>query len=356
MSLDRSLDDIIESSWDANSKSNRTKGKGKSRSRVMLDDDDDDDFDQDRHQTWRGGAKGWERDLSKGWSKGKGKNKGKGKGRSFKGDGDYEDEETDYDMDVGGRGSVPYWMEHDDRLGDEEEVPLRKAFSKGYAKGKDRKTDETLAKGFREPSEPWGKGFSGKGKSTWLARSFGAGESPGIGQVFARSVMVAPQRQERGYAVDRGTFRRVEEQPDFKASKAAGLGYGASAMGRGQKRARPETKKGQAATESEDEEEEDEEEDEEEEEEVKPPPRTKARTEAKSGPKSIKVSNIPKKLKADDIKEAFEAEAGKIAECKLSKGGTARITFHKAKDAQKAVDTFDKGELNGKVISVVLQK
>ena len=73
-----------------------------------------------------------------------------------------------------------------------------------------------------------------------------------------------------------------------------------------------------------------------------------------SAPKRIKVTNIPKELKAADVREAFEAETGKITLCELSRG-TCRITFSRAKDAQQAVETFDRGELNGKVISVTLE-
>lgn len=54
-----------------------------------------------------------------------------------------------------------------------------------------------------------------------------------------------------------------------------------------------------------------------------------------------------------DIKEAFEAEAGRILKCVLDRT-TAMITFAKAEDARKAIDTFDRGELNGKMISVTL--
>merc|ERR1712039_132361 len=69
--------------------------------------------------------------------------------------------------------------------------------------------------------------------------------------------------------------------------------------------------------------------------------------------KVVKVTNIPKELKARDVREAFEAETGKAQSCELSKG-TAYITFVKSSDAVKAVEAFHKGELNGKIISVVL--
>jgi RNA recognition motif-containing protein len=69
--------------------------------------------------------------------------------------------------------------------------------------------------------------------------------------------------------------------------------------------------------------------------------------------KSVKVSNIPRDVNMQDIKDAFEQETGKIARCKLDKG-TAWIAFTKHSDARKAVDTFDRGELNGNTIGVVL--
>lgn len=67
--------------------------------------------------------------------------------------------------------------------------------------------------------------------------------------------------------------------------------------------------------------------------------------------KKIKVTNVPHDLDRVDIKEAFEAEAGKILRCELDRG-TAWISFHRQEDAQQAVDTFDRGELNGNTISV----
>lgn len=69
--------------------------------------------------------------------------------------------------------------------------------------------------------------------------------------------------------------------------------------------------------------------------------------------KSVKVTNIPWDLEHQDIKDAFEAETGKIIRCKLDRG-TAWIAFSKPEHARKAVDTFDHGELNGQTIGVVL--
>lgn len=71
--------------------------------------------------------------------------------------------------------------------------------------------------------------------------------------------------------------------------------------------------------------------------------------------RKIKVTNIPRDLDMRDIKDAFEAEAGKIASCTMERG-TAWIVFTNPKDAMKAVDTFDRGELNGKTITVVFDR
>jgi hypothetical protein len=69
--------------------------------------------------------------------------------------------------------------------------------------------------------------------------------------------------------------------------------------------------------------------------------------------KSVKVTNIPRDVNVNDIKEAFQQDTGNIVRCRLEKG-TAWIAFSRASDARKAVETFDKGELNGKTIGVVL--
>jgi len=68
----------------------------------------------------------------------------------------------------------------------------------------------------------------------------------------------------------------------------------------------------------------------------------------------IKVTNVPRDLSARDIKEAFEAEAGKTTQCELDRG-VAFVTFTCTEDARKAVQTFDRGELNGKTIQVTLE-
>merc|ERR1719329_154023 len=69
--------------------------------------------------------------------------------------------------------------------------------------------------------------------------------------------------------------------------------------------------------------------------------------------KRIKVSNIPKTLDWRDLKNAFEKEAGPVERCEL-RMGEAMITFTRPQDARRAVETFDRGELNGRTIGVEL--
>lgn len=64
----------------------------------------------------------------------------------------------------------------------------------------------------------------------------------------------------------------------------------------------------------------------------------------------IRVSNVPKNLDWRDIKEAFE-DQGRVTRCEVERG-VAWITFENPLDAKKAVQTFDRGELNGQTIYV----
>lgn len=67
----------------------------------------------------------------------------------------------------------------------------------------------------------------------------------------------------------------------------------------------------------------------------------------------ICVRGIPRNLQSKDIQEAFE-DTGYVSRCVL-KDGVAWITYESPKDARKAVQTFDRGELNGKPIFVTLE-
>eukprot|EP00931_Biecheleriopsis_adriatica_P022566 TRINITY_DN14456_c0_g1_i1.p1 TRINITY_DN14456_c0_g1~~TRINITY_DN14456_c0_g1_i1.p1 ORF type:complete len:345 (-),score=99.92 TRINITY_DN14456_c0_g1_i1:76-1110(-) len=70
-------------------------------------------------------------------------------------------------------------------------------------------------------------------------------------------------------------------------------------------------------------------------------------------PTEVKVSNIPADLDQRDIRDAFNSQCGAVLECNMSRG-VARILFKRPEYAQKAVKTFDRGELNGNIISVKL--
>lgn len=64
----------------------------------------------------------------------------------------------------------------------------------------------------------------------------------------------------------------------------------------------------------------------------------------------IKVSNVPMNLDNRDIREAFE-DNGRVVRCEVERG-VAWVTFERAIDAKKAMQTFDRGELNGQTIFV----
>lgn len=64
----------------------------------------------------------------------------------------------------------------------------------------------------------------------------------------------------------------------------------------------------------------------------------------------IRVSNVPKGLEDSDIREAFE-DVGAVKRCTVERG-VAIVTFDSPSAAKKAVNTFDRGELNGQTIYV----
>lgn len=66
----------------------------------------------------------------------------------------------------------------------------------------------------------------------------------------------------------------------------------------------------------------------------------------------IRVANVPRNLDTRDVKEAFE-DVGTVVQCKVERG-VAYVTFRSALVAKKAVQTFDRGELNGQTIYVTL--
>eukprot|EP00931_Biecheleriopsis_adriatica_P123191 TRINITY_DN98242_c0_g1_i1.p1 TRINITY_DN98242_c0_g1~~TRINITY_DN98242_c0_g1_i1.p1 ORF type:complete len:365 (+),score=98.36 TRINITY_DN98242_c0_g1_i1:78-1172(+) len=359
--LDMTLDDMIESTWEPGKGKGKGRGKGKGFSKgrgagkssrpsldMSLDEIVDVSYDKGNGKS-KGKGKDWDSwDNGRSWDKGYGKSSGKG----FK----------DYDSwgskgsgkSKGGNGSsgTPYWMEHDLRGDDEEEAP--KSF-KGAGKASGSWS--------RDDSKGWGKGKGSYGGSYGASYggsygggygSFGKGFGKGSGSdgIWTRSVMSSRASEGRGYAVGASSngWRRVEDvepsRPTRRGSALAAVAEAAVTSRRAaEKRARPVTRRRD-----------DDDDDDDDDEDARPPPRARARTAAKparSAPNKVKVTNIPRSLKAADVREAFEAETGKITLCELSKG-TCFITFAKPKDAQKAVETFDRGELNGQLITVEL--
>lgn len=73
------------------------------------------------------------------------------------------------------------------------------------------------------------------------------------------------------------------------------------------------------------------------------------------GSNIVKVANVPRNLHWEDIRDVFDEQAGPVKSCKVE-GTTAYVAFQRVKDAMKAVSTFDRGELNGKTISVSIHR
>mmetsp|Transcript_46743 Transcript_46743/g.111165 ORF Transcript_46743/g.111165 Transcript_46743/m.111165 type:complete len:378 (-) Transcript_46743:98-1231(-) len=64
----------------------------------------------------------------------------------------------------------------------------------------------------------------------------------------------------------------------------------------------------------------------------------------------IRVGNVPRNLDCYDLREAFQ-DVGRVNGCDVE-AGTAYVWFDREIDAKKAVQTFDRGELNGQTITV----
>ena len=69
--------------------------------------------------------------------------------------------------------------------------------------------------------------------------------------------------------------------------------------------------------------------------------------------KRIKITNAPRDHGEQGIREAFQAETGKAVTCWVD-DDTCYITFLRAADARKAVETFDRGSLGGRTVGVAL--
>lgn len=81
--------------------------------------------------------------------------------------------------------------------------------------------------------------------------------------------------------------------------------------------------------------------------------RAEEKPERPKAQRTVRVCNVPRNLDSRDIKEAFE-DNGPVLRCEVERG-VAIITFENAADAKKAVQTFDRGELNGQTIFVSLE-
>ena len=67
----------------------------------------------------------------------------------------------------------------------------------------------------------------------------------------------------------------------------------------------------------------------------------------------VTVTNVPYDLTSKDLREAFES-VGYVERCHVDRG-KAWVTFGTARDAQQAVRTYDRGEINGRTIRAVIE-
>jgi len=334
-SLNMSLDEMIEGQESEGKGKGSWKGKGKSYGKGKYEDSRDSWGSKGGYaSSWPPKGKGKEdRGYTSSWSKGKGKKgeeKGSWRSSAPAGIGSFGHED--------GASGKPAWMEHDDWRGDEEdeeEVGKGSGYSKGAGKawGKGKGADSADWRkskiAFDDEPQRWDTGRSWEPPARPRAQSWEEDRSyaprPRVtGMRSGDDAWGGPPRRAAAAALDLGpsrgiTRRRVEEEPEPRPRATR-------AVARGDSR--------------------------------EPPPQKRLRRNEDAAPdmsraKRIKVTNVPRDLGARDIKEAFESEAGKTLTCELERG-TCYITFSRAADAQKAVETFDRGELNGKMISVTL--
>jgi len=269
------------------------KGKGKSKgwNRLRWEDPD----------AWYGGGKGdgWGRKGSKGGGKG-GDYSWDGGGKSYgrKGGGKeryYEDEWDDYEYSKG---------------------------KGGYGKGRSSKGDWEREERHYEDK---GKGGSkGGGKYDWSAAGFGKRKTADDWEPPAKR---ARAEEPRG----RGHLRSTDEG---SGDRDRFWGGGGAAKGGGRDRAHSggsewsKEKNGLSGGDRD-----------------APPPR--------GGSTKVRVSNVPKNLDWRDIKEAF-SDQGRVIRCEVDRG-IAYLEFENAADAKKAVQTFDRGEMNGQTINVTVE-
>jgi len=285
---------------------------------------------------------------------GKGSRKGKGKGKRSSDDNDKENK------DKSNSDGAKLDMSLEEVIDKE----------KGSGKGKGKRSRDGERKGKGKGKRDWGKGnsdwdddsYSGRGKGKgWGDRKGSKGYSKGgyggskgdrggppssVGAAWNqhddrdeddddyRPGRFGRRRQEDDFnggrprawsdsdRGDRGTWQRVEQPRESVREARRGR---EERVGRSSKAVEPRGVKRRAAEEP----------------------------ESGRSTKSIKVTNIPRDVSMADLRDAFEAETGKITRCRLDRG-TAWIAFQTSSMARKAVDTFDRGELNGQNIGVKL--
>eukprot|EP00929_Paragymnodinium_shiwhaense_P000810 TRINITY_DN101013_c0_g1_i1.p1 TRINITY_DN101013_c0_g1~~TRINITY_DN101013_c0_g1_i1.p1 ORF type:complete len:407 (+),score=109.75 TRINITY_DN101013_c0_g1_i1:105-1325(+) len=338
--LDMALEEVVQAEKGRGKGPSRTKGKssGKGRS-VGKGRERADSYDDRRDRGW-GSPKG--KSSSKGYYNGS-SSKGRGSKGYSKG----------YDSERASR----QWSQHDDwRVADDEDD------DDDYRKPAGRDDGiRGLMRGTARPrgdSDGWG---SGRASSALLGSVLGRGRAAGgASETWAdrlggstgwtrvpqdRSETPPPRRRlasDRLGMAARATREAAREGRDREApsrrTATSAREEKERAATRRKEREEPEPPRRRSARE---------------EPAAPAPKRRKEETTKATASKRIKITNVAKELDEQDIKEAFEAETGKILECNLSKS-TAYIVFAKAADAIKAVETFDRGELNGKQISVTI--
>lgn len=70
--------------------------------------------------------------------------------------------------------------------------------------------------------------------------------------------------------------------------------------------------------------------------------------------RKVKITNVPYDLTWKDIKQAL-SEVGQIERCDVVERGEARVTFGTHKEAARAIQTYNNGDMNGRKIRVFFE-
>lgn len=332
--LDMSLDDIVKTGFKTGKKNVEGKGAGKSKVGAKAQG-------KGVRKLWggaakvlvtrkvysgkggKGKAKGKSRDSwGDSWGKGKSDRKGKGKGKNW---------QSSWSSGKKGYGKGGGWGWKEDKSwggwGSDKRDNWDSWDRKGRkGSGKKGKNDWDASYEKRRPAEDsWGKR---RPADDWEPEY---SSRKGSAQSYEKSYEKKPRndRVERVERPERGERKSPQRPRDL--GRDSGRNFREvreTVSGRGQKRGYDD---------------------------MDEPVPGRAKMVANVSSKKIKVANIPRDLGMRDIREAFEAEAGRVEHCEM-RGDTAYIEFGNAKDARKAVDTFDRGELNGRTIEVTFDR